>query len=68
MMGMRGFFISKCRLGHTFHIGPPWLRFTWCRYGWSLYAFRRRIAWKPIDYNHPKLRGGAKGMRGDDFV
>lgn len=41
---------SKCRLGNTWHIGPTWLRLTWCRYGWSLYFRKRRIAMKPIDY------------------
>ncbi|MBB4642356.1 hypothetical protein HNQ99_002681 [Rhizorhapis suberifaciens] len=40
----------KDRLGRTVRIDPWWLRFTWCRYGWSLYILRRRIACKPIDY------------------
>ncbi|WP_367347604.1 hypothetical protein [Sphingobium yanoikuyae] len=40
---------NRDRLG-GFSVGPAWLRLTWCRYGWSLWAFKRRIAWKPIDY------------------
>lgn len=36
----------------TWVIGPWWLRltFTTAPFAFSFYAFRRRIAWKPIDY------------------
>lgn len=47
---MKLFRTVRCRLGRTYLIGPHWLHLTWNRHGWSFYAFKRRIAWKPIDY------------------
>lgn len=52
----RIFHTHKDRLGRNFSIGPWWCNFTWCPYGWSFYTFRRRIAWKPINYS--KIKGG----------
>lgn len=43
--------VFRDRLGLHIEVGPWWLRFAWCRYGWSLWAFRRQIFCKPIDYS-----------------
>lgn len=45
-----------------FSIGPWWARFTIGPYGngWSFYAFRRRLAWRPIDYSKTRFVQGRR--------
>lgn len=39
-------------------IGPWWLFYSKGLGGWSFYAFRKRLAWKPIDYSKTFLVEG----------
>ena len=43
--------LQRMKSGRALVVGPWWLRFSAALGGWSLYAFRRRLAWKPIDYS-----------------
>lgn len=45
-----------------YSIGPSWLRLCIGPYGngWAFYAFRRRIAWKPIDYDQAAIFSGVR--------